>query len=425
MRTTLIAALLLASPAAAETIAKDVIAIRAGHVITDAAKPALGPSTIIVTDGRITAINPASAPIPAGARAIDQSSRTLSPGLIDSHVHLTGDPGTPFWREAIDSAELSVAYGLKNARITAKAGFTTVRDLGSARLSGFAVRDAINSGMFPGPRILAAGASLSIVGGHGDVSGFAPVVNDALDQGNTCTGAVECAARVREASQRGADVIKFTATGGVLSQQGRGLDQHFTDDEMRAIVTTAHSLGLKVAARAHGPRGIEAAARAGVDSVEHGSFTDEAGAKALAAHKGWLVPTLLPFRATAERLGSGAYTPVVEAKVRAILERRGKQIIAARAAGARIAFGTDAGVFEHGRNGQEASDMVEFGGMTAREVLISATTGAAELLGLSAETGTLEPGKAADIIATDGDPTADAKQLAQVKWVMARGKVID
>ena len=425
MRTTLIAALLLASPAAAETIAKDVIAIRAGRVITDAAKPALGPSTIIVTDGRITAINPASAPIPSGARAIDQSSRTLSPGLIDSHVHLTGDPGTPFWREAIDSAELSVAYGLKNARITAKAGFTTVRDLGSARLSGFAVRDAINSGMFPGPRILAAGASLSIVGGHGDVSGFAPAVNDALDQGNTCTGAVECAARVREASQRGADVIKFTATGGVLSQQGRGLDQHFTDDEMRAIVTTAHSLGLKVAARAHGPRGIEAAARAGVDSVEHGSFTDEAGAKALAAHKGWLVPTLLPFRATAERLGSGAYTPVVEAKVRAILERRGKQIIAARAAGARIAFGTDAGVFEHGRNGQEASDMVEFGGMTAREVLISATTGAAELLGLSAETGTLEPGKAADIIATDGDPTADAKQLAQVKWVMARGKVID
>ncbi|MEY4850710.1 MAG: hypothetical protein RLZZ331_1714 [Pseudomonadota bacterium] len=425
MRTTLIAALLLASPAAAETIAKDVIAIRAGRVITDAAKPALGPSTIIVTDGRITAINPASAPIPSGARVIDQSSRTLSPGLIDSHVHLTGDPGLPFWREAVDSAELSVAYGLKNARITAKAGFTTVRDLGSARLSGFAVRDAINSGMFPGPRVLAAGAALSIVGGHGDVSGFAPVVNDALDQGNTCTGAVECAARVREASQRGADVIKFTATGGVLSQQGRGLDQHFTDDEMRAIVTTAHSLGLKVAAHAHGPRGIEAAARAGVDSVEHGSFTDEAGAKALAANKGWLVPTLLPFRATAERLGSGAYTPVVEAKVRAILERRGKQIIAARAAGARIAFGTDAGVFEHGRNGQEASDMVEFGGMTAREVLISATTGAAELLGLSAETGTLEPGKAADIIATDGDPTADAKQLAQVKWVMARGKVID
>jgi imidazolonepropionase-like amidohydrolase len=196
MRTTLIAALLLASPAAAETIA-----IKAGHVITDAAKPALGPSTIIVTDGRITAINPASAPIPPGARVIDQSSRTLSPGLIDSHVHLTGDPGTPFWREAIDSAELSVAYGLKNARITAKAGFTTVRDLGSARLSGFAVRDAINSGMFPGPRILAAGASLSIVGGHGDVSGFAPVVNDALDQGNTCTGAVECVARVREASR--------------------------------------------------------------------------------------------------------------------------------------------------------------------------------------------------------------------------------
>jgi len=421
MRHAITAALLLtAAPAAAETIA-----IRAGRVIVDAAKPALGASTIIVTDGRIAAINPASAAIPAGARVIDQSTRTLSPGLIDAHVHLTSDPGRPFWRSAIDSAEMSVAHGLKNARVTAKAGFTTVRDLGSARLAGFAVRDAINAGLFPGPRILAAGPALAIIGGHGDVSGFSPEVNDALDQGNTCTGAIECTARVREASQRGADVIKFTATGGVLSQQGRGLDQHFSDDEMRAIVTTAHTLGLKVAAHAHGARGIEAAARAGVDSIEHGSFMDEAGAKALADDKGWLVPTLMPFRYTAELLGKGVYTPVVEAKIRANLPNRGKQIIVARAAGARIAFGTDAGVFPHGRNGEEAADMVQFGGMTPREVLISATTGAAELLGLSSEIGTLEPGKAADIIATDGDPSMDAKQLAQVKWVMARGKVID
>jgi imidazolonepropionase-like amidohydrolase len=420
MYRTLIAALLLASPAAAETIA-----IRGGRVIVDAAKPALGPSTIIVTDGRITAILPAGSAIPAGATVIDQSTRTLSPGLIDAHVHLTGDPYLPFWREAVDSPELAVAYGLKNARLTAKAGFTTVRDLGSARLSGFAVRDAINAGMFPGPRILAAGTSLSIVGGHGDISGFLPAVNDALDQGNTCTGAVECAMRVREASQRGADVIKFTATGGVLSQQGRGLDQHFNDEEMRAIVTTARSLGLKVAAHAHGPRGIEAAARAGVDSIEHGTFADEAAVKVMAANGAWMVPTLLAFRATSERLGSGAYTPVVEAKIRAILALRGKQIIAARKAGARIAFGTDAGVFEHGRNGQEAADMVEFGGMTAREVLVSATSAAADLLGLAAEIGTLDAGKSADIIATDGDPAADAKQLGQVKWVMARGKVID
>lgn len=421
MHKSILAGLLLAATSAsAETIA-----IRAGHVIVDAAKPALGPSIIIVTDGRISAINPAGTAIPAGARVIDQSARTLMPGLIDSHVHLTSDPGAPFWREAVDSPELSVAYGLKNARLTVKAGFTTVRDLGSARLAGFAVRDAVNAGLFAGPRILAAGTAVSIIGGHGDVSGFLPEVNDALDQGNTCTGAVECTARVRESSQRGADVIKFTATGGVLSQQGRGLDQHFTDEEMRAIVSTAHGLGLKVAAHAHGPRGIEAAARAGVDSIEHGSFIDEAGAKALAAGNGWLVPTLLPFRWTNEQLGKGVYTPVVENKVRAILAFRGKQIIAARKAGARIAFGTDAGVFPHGRNGEEAADMVEHGGMTAREVLISATTGAAELLGLSKEIGTLEAGKSADIIATDGDPTQDARQLAQVKWVMARGKVID
>ncbi|WP_310497861.1 amidohydrolase family protein [Sandarakinorhabdus sp.] len=410
----------IAAPLHAETFA-----IKAGRVITDAAQPARGPSTVIVTDGRITAINDAAAPIPAGAVIIDQSARTLAPGLIDAHVHLTGDPGTPFWREAVDTDEKAVAVGLKNAALTVRAGFTTVRDLGSSRLTAFAVRDAITEGMFPGPRIVASGPAISIIGGHGDVSGYRPEVNAVLGQGNTCTGPDQCAARVREASQRGADVIKITATGGVLSQQGRGLGQHFTDAEMLSIVTTAHGLGLKVAAHAHGARGIEAAARAGVDSIEHGTFADDAAIKAMVASGSWYVPTLMALVGIDERLGKGVFTATVEKKVRETLALRGKALAAATRAGVKVAFGTDTGVSEHGRNGGEGAEMVKYAGMSPRAVLVSATSAAADLLGISGETGTLAPGKAADIIAMDGDPLADAGQLARVKWVMARGRVID
>lgn len=413
-------ALAIAVPAAAETLA-----IRAGRVITDAAQPARGPATIIVTDGRITAINDPAAAIPAGATVIDQSSRTLLPGLIDAHVHLGGGPDKPFWNEAIETDEHQVANGLSNARITARAGFTTVRDLGSAKMAGFAVRDAIAEGLFPGPRIVEAGTSISIIGGHGDVSGYRPEVNAALASNNTCTGPEQCAARVREASQRGADVIKITATGGVLSQQGRGLGQHFTDAEMTSIVATAHGLGLKVAAHAHGARGIEAAARAGVDSIEHGTFADAAAIKAMVANNTWYVPTLMALVGIEDRLGKSIYTPTVEKKVRETLAIRGQALAAAVKAGVRVAYGTDSAVYEHGRNGEEAGQMVKYGGMTPRAVLVSATSGAAELLGISNETGTLAVGKAADIIAVDGDPLADAGQLAKVKWVMARGKVID
>lgn len=409
-----------AGPARAETIA-----IRAGRVITDAALPARGPSTIIVIDGRIAAINDASAPIPAGATIIDQSARTVLPGLMDAHVHLTGDPNKPFWNEAVETDEHMVAVGLANARTTVRAGFTTVRDLGSPKLAGFAVRDAINEGLFQGPRILAAGQSLSIIGGHGDVSGYRPDVNAVLAPESICTGAEQCAARVREASQRGADVIKFTATGGVLSQQGRGLGQHFTDAEMVAIAQTAHSLGLKVAAHAHGARGIEAAARAGIDSIEHGTFADEAAIRAMVAGKTWYVPTLMAMVGIEDRLGKSIFTPTVEKKVRETLAMRGKALAAASRAGVRIAYGTDSAVYEHGRNGEEAGQMVKYGGMSPRAVLVSATSGAAELFGISDETGTLVAGKAADMIAVDGDPLADAGELAKVKWVMARGKVID
>jgi imidazolonepropionase-like amidohydrolase len=412
------AALVASAGASAQTYA-----IQAGRVIVDAARPAQGPSTIIVENGRIARIE-GGLVAPEGAIVVDQRNRTVLPGLIDAHVHLTGDPGTPFWHRTIRSDELSTIVGVKNALLTARAGFTTVRDLGAAGLSSFALRDAIRDGIVPGPRIIAAGGALSIVGGHGDVSGFRPDVNAALDPGNSCTGAEQCAHRVREAAKRGADVIKITATGGVLSQQGRGLEAHFHPEEMRAITAAAHRLGLKVAAHAHGARGIEDAARAGVDSIDHGTFVDGPALAAMKANNTWYVPTLMAFTGVRDRLGTGVFTPVVEAKGREALAVWGHGLAAAHRAGIRIAFGTDSGVFEHGRNAEEAELMVRLGGMTPREVLISATTGASDLLGLADETGTLAPGKSADLIAVDGDPLTDATALTRVGYVMVEGRPI-
>jgi imidazolonepropionase-like amidohydrolase len=412
-------ALFAASPAAAETVV-----VHAGRLITDPSRPAAGPSTITVTDGRIASVAAGLNPPPAGARLVDLSTKTVLPGLIDMHVHLSGDPGGDFRDEAVDPNEWATLIGAKNARITALAGFTTVRDLGSPPLVGFALRRATAEGIIPGPRILASGPAISIIGGHGDVSGFRPEVVRALGVDNTCTGPDQCAARVREFSRAGADVIKITATGGVLSQQARGLGQHFTDPEMKAIVDTAHGLGLKVAAHAHSARGIEAAARAGVDSIEHGTFADAKAISAMKAAGSSLVPTLMAFTGIRERLGKGIYTPVVEAKVRETLSEVGKAARAARAAGVPVVFGTDSAVFEHGRNAEELALLVELAGMSPAEAIASATTGAARLLGMEREVGRIAPGYSADLIAVDGDPLRDVRALERVGYVMVRGKVV-
>jgi imidazolonepropionase-like amidohydrolase len=398
--------------------------VRVGNLITDANSNASGPAVITVADGRITAISRDTAlPVPEGAKLVDLSDKTVLPGLIDLHVHLTGDPGGDFWKEATEPAEWGVVVGAKNARITALAGFTTVREAGSAQYTGFSLRRGTAEGMIPGPRIIAAGPALAIVGGHGDVTGFTEAVHDVLDSGYTCTGANECAEKVRKASRAGSDIIKITATGGVLSQQGRGLEAHFTDAEMSAIADTAHSLGLKVMAHAHGARGIEAAARAGIDTIDHGTFADEAALKVMKAKGTALVPTLMAFKGVGEGLGKGIYTPVVEDKIRMTLDKVGKAVTLAKQMGVPVAFGTDAGVFPHGRNGEEFQLLVN-AGLTPREALASATTVAAKVLGMENQIGRIAVGYSADFIAVEGNPLDNIRALEKVDWVMVRGRVI-
>jgi len=408
---------MLTSPLAAETVA-----IRAGSVLVDAASEPSGPATILVDGGKIVSITPGFDAVTAD-REIDLKTKTVLPGLIDLHTHLTGDPGGDFWKEAVEPEEWNMVIGAKNARITALAGFTTVREAGSGKETAFSLRRGTAEGLVPGPRIVAAGPPLSIIGGHGDVNGFTPEVNALLDNGFNCTGAVECAAKVRLASQNGSDVIKITATGGVLSQQGRGLEAHFTFDEMKAIADTAHSLGLKVMAHAHGARGIEQAARAGIDTIEHGTFIDEAGAKVMRERGTVLIPTLMAFQGVSEGLGKGVYTPVVEDKIRAVAPLMNSLVTRARAMGVTVAFGTDAGVFQHGRNAQEFA-LMRKQGMTDREALAAATTVAAKVIGMESQIGRLAPGYSADIIAVGGDPLKDVTVLEKVDFVMVRGRVI-
>ena len=419
-----VAALSVATAANAETYA-----IQAGRLIVDAAQPARGASTVIVENGRISRID-SGFTAPTGAIVVDERGRTVLPGLIDVHVHLTHDANLPWYQRITPkfSNEYAAITGVKNALVMARAGFTTVRDLGSPGASAIATRDAIREGTFPGPRILVSGPALSMIGGHGDDAvGFAPELAEAINehgQVGVCTGVDECARAVRKIAAMGVDVIKIHSTGGVLDPGELGLEQHFSDAEIQSIIDTAHRLHLKVAAHAHGAGGILATTRAGVDSIEHGTFIDDAGVAEMKKHGTYYSATLRAFSGVQDMLGKGIMAPASEAKGRKAIAAWGVGLNKAYRAGVKIALGTDAGVFPHAQANEELGLMVSKGGMTPRDALIAATKGGADLLSLSTETGTLDPGKSADLIAVEGDPLVDPAAVTHVDYVMVGGKVI-
>lgn len=417
-------AMLAAVPAAAQP-AEQVTVIHAGTLLAEPGKAPRRNASVIVRGRSIAEIRDGFVEVP-GARIVDLRTATVLPGLIDSHVHLSGlDDRLQSRLQASTRDNEDEAYtALLNARRTLLAGFTTVRDLGGDPRLVLSLRDSINAGQLAGPTILSAARMVSVSGGHGDPRNGRnrESASTVADPGNVCNGADDCRRAVREQISAGADVIKFAATGGVLSNVPGGLNQQMMDDEMRAVVSTARTFGRKVASHAHGVEGVNAALRAGVDSIEHGTFTNEETFRLYKQTGAYYVPTLLaPAAAYADGL-RGALTPAQFDKAKAAAGNAEKSFAEAIRRGVKIAFGTDTGVSPHGRNAEEFALMVK-NGMTPAMAVRSATVDAAELLGLSSQVGTIAAGKDADIIAVEGDPTADVRLLESVGFVMKQGRV--
>jgi imidazolonepropionase-like amidohydrolase len=396
--------------------------VLAGRLIAEPGRPAQGASTILVNGGKIAAVVPGHTK-DGCATVQDLSGYTVLPGLIDSHVHITSENGPTGRLDVVTKSTTNRAFdGAMYAKRTLEAGFTTVVDLGSEPEAIFALRDAIAAGQVAGPRIIAAGRAITPTGGHGDIQGYRPEVMAAFAGSNTCNGPDDCRRAVRAAVQGGADVIKITATGGVLSLIGAGLAQQLTDEELKAIVQTAHQLGRRVVAHAHGKDGIDAALRAGVDGIEHATYSDEASFKLYKASGAYMVPTVLAGQTVKEEAQKpGTWmVPPVRAKALEVADTMMDTLGKAKKAGVKVAFGTDTGVSKHGDNWKELALMVQVG-FTPAEALRAATVEAATHARILKETGTIAAGKTADIIAVKGDPLADITVMKDVSFVMARG----
>ncbi|MBW6526911.1 amidohydrolase family protein [Sphingomonas sp. RHCKR7] len=403
------------------------IYVHAGQLLDRPGERPRGPSTVIVRDGVIAEVRDGLVPPPAGARLIDLSRRFVLPGLIDMHVHLWGIGGDPL-RERLtrlntDSAD-DLMTALVNARRTLEAGFTTVRDLGGDPRGIRALRDAVERGDVAGPTIVNAGSMISVTGGHGDAgNGLAEEWAEAVHahQVNVCDGPDDCRRAVRAQVGLGAQVIKFAATGGVLSNVAGGLGRAMTPEEMRAIVETAHALGRKATAHSHAAEGTKAALEAGVDSVEHATYLDDETIRLFKAHDAYLVPTEIAPLAALAQARAGALPPATIPKAEAAAAALHANHKKAWAAGVKFAFGTDSGVSRHGDNATEFAHLVDLG-MTPAQAIRSATVAAADLLGRD-DLGVIAPGKRADLIAVTGSPLDDVRRLEAVAFVMHRGVV--
>ncbi|SNT13531.1 Pro-Hyp dipeptidase. Metallo peptidase. MEROPS family M38 [Sphingomonas laterariae] len=429
MRALSICLLALAPVPAMAAIAPGDTVIHAGTLLDRPGQAPRRNATIVVRAGKVVEVTDGFAPAPAGSDLIDLKDRFVLPGLIDSHVHLESDRAgnEGLLASFTEGAPLHTLEAAWNARKTLDAGFTTVRNLGDSDGATLALRDAIARGWAVGPRIVDAGQSISTTSGHMD--GRLGLNDDQRHHmgapENLCDGAETCRQAVRAQIGRGADVIKIATTGGVNSRIGAGLGKQMFDDEARAIVETAHLYGKKVAVHAHGADGIALALEAGADSIEHGTLLADHEIALLKKTGAYYVPTLSTVNGYIERLAAnpGAYPPDVRAKIEWRISITGKSLEKAVPAGVKIAFGTDAGVSKHGRNADEFELMVKHG-MTPMTAIVAATTNAADLLGLKDQIGSIEPGKAADLIAVAGDPLADVTVLKRVGFVMKSGDVV-
>lgn len=391
------------------------VVVRAARMLDVTSGQMLRNATVVVTGDKISAVNPAS--LPSGAQTIDLGDVTLLPGFIDLHTHLTGQIGAGTFTEPVTLTGVDAAFrAARYGRTTVLAGFTTVRDFGGDVT--VALGKAVERGDVVAPRIIPSRNALGITGGHCDVTGFAPGILEQGPEDGVANGPWEVVEAVRYQIKHGAQVIKTCATAGVLSMEGPVGAQQYTEEELRAMVEEAARHGIKVAAHAHGLDGIKAAIRAGVATIEHGSYLDDE-AMAMMKERGTV---LVPTTYLADRIPLASLPPLVRSKAETVLPVMRQSLRKAIANGVKIAFGTDAGVYPHGENAGEFAVLVKLG-MTPLQALRSATVGAAEVLGKD-DRGTIAAGKLADLIAMPGDPLQDVTATQHVNWVMLGGKVV-
>ena len=409
-------------------IGKGTVVLKAARLIDGTGAALINSAAVVITDNNIVAVGPASSiTIPANAKVIDLGNVTLMPGFIDSHTHLIGRVlGDPAGEMALvkDFESFAAILSVQNARSTLMAGFTTVRNVGAqGRFDDLALRKAINEGWTPGPRMQTAGHSLGIRGGHCDENGFRPGLMDPGIEEGVADGPDQIRAAVRYQIKYGADVIKTCATGGVLSEGDAVGATQYSFEELKALVEEANKLERKVAAHAHGTEGIKLAVKAGVASIEHGSFLDEEGASLMKEHGTYLVPTLSAAEGVERAAKNGVLKGLRAEKALAAAAAIRKSIKMAVTNRVQIALGTDAGVVPHGTNGHEFELLVEWGGMSNIDAIVAGTQNGAKLLGWDKHIGTLQTGKWADIVAVSGNPLTDIKAMQNIVFVMKNGVV--